>query len=327
MSPRIFLSVLLATVLCAADSGLPRLEHEMARVSEVSGGVVGAVAVHIETGRRAALNPSTRFPMASTFKVPVAVELLHRVDLGEERLDRMIQIQPSDLHPGSGTLTSLFNQPGVALSVRNLLELMLLISDNTAADLCLRLAGGPEKVNARLRELDVDGISVDRPTALLIADVVGVEKLPPESEWNPQMFRSLMRAVPGDQRHQAMRRFDSDPRDTAQPDAMRALLEKIYARSLHKPESADLLLDIMRRCQTGDARLKGLLPAGAEVAHKTGTIGMSVDDVGILTLPDNAGHVALAVFVKSSEKEEKDRERAIAEIGRAVFDYFLFNPN
>ena len=91
--------------------------------------------------------------------------------------------------------------------------------------------------------------------------------------------------------------------------------------------TCNLLLDIVRRCQTGEARLKGLMPAGAEVAHKTGTIGMSADDVGILTLPDNAGHVALAVFVKSSENNEKARERAIAEIGRAVFDYFLFNPN
>jgi beta-lactamase class A len=124
-----------------------------------------------------------------------------------------------------------------------------------------------------------------------------------------------------------MKRFDADPRDTATPAGMAKLLEHIWRKDALQPETAELLLDIMRRCRTGETRLKGLLPAGAAVAHKTGTIGMSVDDVGILTLPDNAGHVALAVFVKSSEKEEKERERAIAEIGRAVFDYFLFNAN
>jgi beta-lactamase class A len=93
-----------------------------------------------------------------------------------------------------------------------------------------------------------------------------------------------------------------------------------------KPESAELLLDIMRRCRTGEARLKGLLPQGTEIAHKTGTIGSSTNDVGIITLPANAGHVAIAAFVKSSEKDVTARERAIAEIARAVHDFFLFQP-
>lgn len=93
-----------------------------------------------------------------------------------------------------------------------------------------------------------------------------------------------------------------------------------------KPESAELLLDIMRRCRTGEARLRGLLPQGTEIAHKTGTIGGSTNDVGIITLPDSAGHVAMAVFVKSSEKDAAARERAIAEIARAVHDFFLFQP-
>lgn len=82
----------------------------------------------------------------------------------------------------------------------------------------------------------------------------------------------------------------------------------------------------MRRCRTGEARLRGLLPQGTELAHKTGTIGGTTNDVGIITLPDNAGHVAIAAFVKASEKEVSARERAIAEIARAVHDFFLFQP-
>jgi beta-lactamase class A len=81
----------------------------------------------------------------------------------------------------------------------------------------------------------------------------------------------------------------------------------------------------MRRCQTGEARLKGILPANTEVAHKTGTIGGTTNDVGIITLPDNAGHVAISVFVKSSEKEIPAREQVIAEIARSAHDFFLFN--
>jgi beta-lactamase class A len=132
--------------------------------------------------------------------------------------------------------------------------------------------------------------------------------------------------VPEAEAKSAAAAFDKDPRDTATPDAMVELLAKIQHKSLHKPETAELLLDIMRRCQTGEHRLKGLLPDGAIVAHKTGTIGGTTNDVGILTLPGGAGHVAISVFVKESTKPVADRERVIAQIARAVHDFFLFRP-
>jgi beta-lactamase class A len=139
------------------DSALQRLEREIARLAKGAGGVVGVSATHLESNRRVSLYDGERFPMASTFKVPVAVELLTRVDRGEIRLDQMIHLQSSDLHPGAGILTDLLNQPGLALSVRNLMELMLLISDNSATDVCLRLVGGPEAVTARMRALGIEG--------------------------------------------------------------------------------------------------------------------------------------------------------------------------
>lgn len=310
----------------SADPGLARLEREMARLAVVAGGTVGASALHLETGRRVSINGAERFPMASSFKVPVAVELLRRVDAGELRLDQMIEIKPSDLHPGSGTLTDLFNKPGLALSVRNLLELMLLISDNSATDICLRLAGSGQAVTSRMRALGISGINVDRSTLQLIADWIGISKLPPESEMQISTFGLLAAGVKAEERAAAARRFDLDPRDTSTPEGMTSLLELIHRKTPLKPESAELLLDIMRRCRTGDTRLKGLLPAGTVVAHKTGTIGGTTNDVGIITLPAGAGHVAISVFVKSSEKDVAQRERAIAEIARAVHDYFLFQP-
>src|SRR5688572_6041016 len=148
----------------ANDPGLRRLESEITRLARIAGGTVGVGVIHLETGRELFINRSEPFPMASTFKVPVAVELLTRVDKGTVRLDSMITLKESDLHPGSGTLTQLFNKPGVSLSLRNLLELMLIISDNSATDLVLKAAGGGKSVNARLAALGVQGISVDRPT-------------------------------------------------------------------------------------------------------------------------------------------------------------------
>lgn len=339
MTHRTILSLFLAVTLCTtvaaqtggatqtgSDPSLQRLEREIARLATVSGGVVGVTAIHLETGRRVSMNGTERFPMASTFKVPVAVQLLTRIDKGEVKLDQMIEIKQSDLHPGSGTLMDLFNKGGLALSVRNLMELMLLISDNSATDVVLRTAGGAETVTARMRALGIDGVNVNRSTARLIADWIGVTNLPPEDQWSPAVITSAFRAVTPEDQKAAGRRFDADPRDTSTPNGMAALLERIFRKDLLKSDSAELLLDIMRRCRTGDARLKGLLPQGTEVAHKTGTIGGTANDVGIITLPDNAGHVVIAAFVKASEKDVAARERAIAEIARAVHDFFLFQP-
>lgn len=317
----VLLSLAATALAQATDPALQRLERELARLGKASGGVTGATAIHLETGRRVSLNANDRFPMASSYKVPIAVQLLTLVDQGKVRLDQMIELKASDLHPGSGTLTNLFKQPGVALSVRNLMELMLLISDNSATDVCLRLAGGGDAVTARMKELGINGITVSRPTLGLISDWLGLT----EADWSSTELK-YKRTLNDEERKAAAKKFDADIRDTSTPEAMAELLGKIYRKDLLKPASAELLYDIMRRCQTGDARLKGLLPAGTEVAHKTGSIGGTTNDVGIITLPDNAGHVALAVFIKSSEKETPQRERVIAEIARAVHDFFLFHP-
>ena len=310
--------LLLAVPLLAED----RLLSEVTRLAKITDGEVGLDSFHIESGRRIALNESDRFPMASTFKVPIAVQIFSKVDRGELRLDQMVTLEPHDLHPGSGTLSNLFKQPGVSLSLRNLMELMLLISDNSATDIVLRLAGGPEAVTAKMRELGIAGINVNRPTVLLISDWLGAA-VPPQKDWTPDLWGKLYSAVPAETRKAAEAKFNTDPRDTAQPSAMADLLLKIYSKKLHKPQSAELLLDIMRRCQTGDARIKGMLPPEIELAHKTGSIGGTVNDVGILTLPENAGHVAIALFVKQGSKPEVS-EKAIAQISRSVYDYFLF---
>ena len=287
-------------ILTLAFQALDPLSTEFERIGKLPSGMIGATAIHVESGRHAALNGGASFPMASSFKVPIALELLRRVDEGQEKLDRMVTVELSDYHPGSGNLTSLFNppgveQPGVALSVRHLLELMLRISDNSATDILLREVGGPEAVNQRLKALDVKGITMSGPTKTMIEN------------W---------RADAG--------AFNNDPRDSSTPDGMALLLQRLALGKTLSSQSTGLLLDIMRRCDTGESRLKGLLPADTVVMHKTGSIGGTTNDVGIIRLPGDAGHIAIAVFVKASNAPVAQRERAIAEIARAAHDYFLF---
>jgi len=309
-----------------ADPNLRRLESEISRLSTISGGKVGVGIIHLETGRELFVNGTEPFPMASTFKVPIAVELLTRVQAGTVRLDSMITVRPNDLHPGSGTLTALFDDPGVSLSVHNLLELMLLISDNSATDMVLKVAGNGPAVNARLAALGIKGISVDRPTIHLIADAVGVKNLGPESGWSLAAFDSLRRMVTPGQQLAARQAFYQDRRDTATPEGMARLLARIARGEALGPERTAQLLDIMLRCETGTMRLKGLLPPEMPVRHKTGSLGIGVaNDVGIIDLPDGAGRVVVAVFVKESTRDVDAQERAIAQIARAAYDYFLFN--
>jgi beta-lactamase class A len=308
------------------DPDLARLVREIERLEPISGGTIGVAAVHLETGRAVYVNADEPFPMASTYKVPIAVQLLTRVDRGEIALSDMIEIQAGDLHPGSGTLAHLFDDPGVVLSLRNLMELMLLISDNSATDLTLEAAGGGDAVTARMEALGVEGIRVDRPTSLLIADYVGVEGVSPDGQVTPDEWDELADDLDETVRSDAAASFARDPRDTATPHGMADLLEMIWKGKAVSEESTELLLDVLRRVETGTARIKGSLPPETTVAHKTGTIGGTTNDVGIIYLPDDAGHVVTVVFVKDSEEPTSDRERAIAHVSRAIYDYFLFRP-
>ncbi len=310
----------------ATDPSLARLEQQIQFVAHATDGVVGVEAVHVESGRAVAVRGAEAFPMASAFKLPVAVQILSLVDEGKLTMDTMVSLTPQDLHPGSGRLSELFFHPGVSLSIANLMELALVISDNSAADVLLREAGGPAAVTARMRALGFTGIRVDRSTALLISDWQGAKNLPPESQWNREIWDKIYDAVPEREHINARRAEMRDPRDTATPDDMTRLLLRLWRRDLLTPQSSGILLDMMDRCQTGKSRIKGLLPQGTDVAHKTGTLGGVANDVGFMTLPDSAGHVAISVFTKASNRPEDASEKAIAEIARTVYDYFVLVP-
>jgi beta-lactamase class A len=114
-------------------------------------------------------------------------------------------------------------------------------------------------------------------------------------------------------------------RNSSTPRAAVALLRALYAGRGVSPPARDLLLDDLTASVPGPRRLKGLLPAGTAVAHKTGTDGTfngltrATNDIGIITLPDGR-HLAIAVFVKDSTADEATRERTIALAARASFD-------
>jgi beta-lactamase class A len=298
------------------------LQAELGHLAEPADGVVGIAAWRLDaSGPRILLNADQAFPMASTFKVAVAGKILSDVDGGKLSLGQLVLV-PHAMMVESEGLASTFHYDGVSVSVRNLLELMLTVSDNTATDVLTKLAGGPAAVTAWVRGQGVDGLRVDRDTAGLIRDFYG---LPPGPSF-PDSLAAGLKANPklediGDKPDP---KFDKDPRDTATPLAMGTLLQRIFTGKALSAASTTLLTEIMKRNTTGKARIRGRLPEGTEVAEKTGTIGGSLNNVGLVTLPGNGGKVIMAIFVKESRKPFEDRERVIADIARALYDYYLF---
>ncbi|UFH54608.1 class A beta-lactamase [Spirosoma sp. KNUC1025] len=308
----------------ASDVATQRVQQELERIAKLAKGRVGVCALHLESGKQLSLNPQERFPMASTIKVAIAAQLFNRIEKGELSLMTMTDLKPSDLHPGSGTLDVLFAKPGVQLSVQNLLELMMVISDNSATDILIRHAGGTQAVQNRLNELGVQGMSVDRTIIQLLADMDGIT-LPPTDQWTLGFYANLEKSITPESRKAADLKFKNDLRDTSTPEAMVNLLTQIYRGKAIQPTSRDTLLAVMQRCRGGLNRLKGYLPPETIIAHKTGSLdNNATDDVGIITLPGDAGHIAIAVFIGASPQPLAEREATIAHLARTIYDYFLF---
>jgi beta-lactamase class A len=308
-----------ASARAAPDTGA--LEAEIQRLAAPAGGEVGVAAWRLDgRGPRARVRADDAFPMASTFKIAVAGAVLAKVDAGALTLEQMLTIDPA-MHVPSELIAERFIHPGVSLSIHNLLELMLTQSDNTATDVLTAAAGGPSAVTAWVRAQGVRGLRVDRDTAGILRDFFALppgpfgEALAAAIKVDPKLEEKGQHPNPA---------FDADPRDTATPEAMAALLTRIFAGRALPPRSTQVLIEATQRCRTGTARLRARLPEGTVVADKTGTVGGSLNDVGVITLPGGAGQVVVAVFIKKSDASFEARERVIADIGRAVHDFYLF---
>jgi beta-lactamase class A len=306
---------------------IERLRNQIEATIESIEGEVGVAVKHVETGEEIFVNGDTYFPMASVFKIPVFVEVMAQIKEGRFALEDEVSIQKTDQHLGSGYLSDL-DAPGIKLSVRNLINLMMMISDNSATDILLTKVGA-ENVNNRLRSYGLEKITVDRTCQHLIMEAIGMDydkykglplddtekALRRERQENPEAFE------------QASAKFSKVIKDQSSPKAMNRLLELIFKKEILDEASCDFILSVMLKCQTGERRLKGDLPRYVRIAHKTGTIGGTVNNVGLIYLPDNLGHVAITVFTKDTEDDTQDVEDVIAQISRFVYDFFYFTTD
>ena len=292
------------------------------KIEKLSQGLVGRIGVaaqEIGSKEMITVNGDETFVMASTYKVAIATTLLNRVDKGEVKLTDLIDITQETMVTGDGAIAVNFVHPGIKLSVANLIEPMITLSDNTATDVSLKLAGGPEAVTKMMRSIGITDLRVDRYTSEILRDFYGL----PDKAYASVLAEAIAKdpTLAARQPDRNLKFEKEDPRDHSTPNAMLQLLLAIDSGKALSEKSREFLLATMSRTRTGNGRLKGLLPKGTPVAHKTGTIGGVANDVGFVTLPDGR-RFAIVVFTKSSTTSEADRDRAIAEVTRTLYDFF-----
>ncbi len=254
-----------------------------------AGAVIGFSVLHLETGKTASSRGGETFQMASVFKVPVAIATLDAYERGDLRLDQEVEIHESD-RMEVGPIYDEW-KPGMRVTVARMLDVMLVSSDNTAADVLIGLLGGPAAVGKALVGLKVTGVRISLDEKGMGA---AAKKDPAALEGGAQNGTS--------------------------PDAMAALLARLFKGELLSRPSTDRILDAMRRCATSDRRLRAGLPKGTAVYDKTGTSRTCSNDAGIVTLPDGT-HLVIAVFTRGG-KDAAAREAAIASVARAAWATF-----
>lgn len=219
------------------------LKDIVSEVAEGFDGVLGVSIRHLGTGEAARIKGRTMFPMASVFKVPVIVEYFRQVDEGKLDPDEAHFLTDADKVPGSGILKELTQ--GMPVTYRDLLHLMMIVSDNTATDLVAAKVGF-ENVNAAMRDLGLNKTSVTRYCREILFDLVGINDIDIK-QMTLEVFKEA--AEPGE--YTGSWSLSVEDNDVSTPDEMTKLLGLIVDGKTASRESCDQILTIMGKCQTG----------------------------------------------------------------------------
>ena len=271
-----------------------QLSEALKKLCDTSGGRVSVAVVHIETGKSAVVDGSTELPLFSVFKLPLAIAVLKDVEEEKLKLDQEILVTPEDLVAGSRVNTERWLKP-VEYTIQELLELSIVESDNTSSDKLLKLVGGPNTVTERMRSFDLQQIYVRTTIKEYVA-----------TRTNPNTGSAL---------------------------GLVKLLSRLQRGELLRSAETALLIGMMERAKTGLRRLRGNLPPGTRVADKTGSgdlntktnVASSTNDVGLITLPNGRGHLAMAVLLRDSTLADEQQEKLVADLARTAFDAYSSN--
>ena len=323
-SRRRYLLLLASSIAAAAGSNLPEEWRQMARATD---GLVGAAALDLASGRRTSLHGDELFPLASVCKIPIAMNILALVDEGKLALHQQIEVLSRDVWAGVSNIATRWPAQQ-RFPLGEMVELMVAKSDNTAVETLFRIGGEGPAMAARFRQWNIQGMRVDRSERRCDLDRNGVSPIPPPDQWTDGMLNALKAKTTPAMRYRATRRYLDDPRDTGTPNATVQLLARLFHGELLSKSSTACLIETLKATTTFPTRLKGLLPPGTIVAHKTGSTGpvnglaAATNDSGVIFFLPDGRQLAVSVYIKASTLSDAARDSIIARIARAAFDYY-----
>lgn len=322
-----------AALLAACEPGMPMTVSTTPRI-DIGGlqeavdqiaararpGILGVGLMNLESGQSFLTEPERPFPMQSVFKLPLAAAAFAEIDAGRLSVAERVTLTEAQLSPQHSPIATAWPVRR-DYTIQDLLEAVVIESDNTAADVLMKRIGGPGAVTAWLTAKRIPGVRVDRYERELPMDMLGMPSFRPA--WrDPAQFAAARDAVAPAERMAAMRRYMADPRDTATPRGMLEFLQRLDRQQLLPADSTRRLLALMARTTRGNARIRAGLPADAFLAHRPGTSGVDQglstahNDVGVFTLKDKRAY-ALAVFLSGATLDDTGRDRIIAQVAGA----------
>ena len=283
----------------------------------------GVAVWHIESGEQVDVNGDEPFPMASTFKIPILTTACRQLVRGEINLDTRVSLSDGDKSLGSGILP--YFESGLQPTVRDLLTLMMIISDNTATDMMVDTLGGAAVIEGVMREIGLREIYFKHNCKELLRYMF------PDEVVDLPLQELIAWSAKNDILRDGLAFSKGPENNVCTAKAMNKLLHMIYSGELFDGDVRETALDILLK-QQFNVRLSRFLPLGTKVAHKTGTIGGIRNDSGIIAISDS-NHVILTIFTEWDEAPFWDKpaahhqrvfevESAMGEIGLAAYNAF-----
>src|SRR5262245_1001895 len=267
----------LLSLHAAADDAEDALLRELVALERAHGGRLGVAILNSASGKLVNQRGDERFALCSTFKFLAAAFVLMRVDRQEESLSRRVVYSKNDLVTYSPTTEK---HVAGGMTIGEICEAAMVLSDNTAGNLLLDSFGGPAGLTSFMRSLGDTVSRLDRR----------------ETELNE--------ATPG------------DPRDTTTPLAMLDMLRKIVLGNVLSVASREQVIAWLVGNKTGGKRLRAGVPQGWRVGDKTGGgSNGATNDIAVVWPPDRAPILVTAYYAEARATDD-ERNAVLAEVGR-----------
>lgn len=289
----LFISFVLTILSGCYNSNINSLESKISALLKSKNATVGVAIQGIENKESLQINGDKHFPMQSVFKFHIALAILNEVDNRKLKLEQEVFINKGDLLPNTWSpIREKYPDGDVKLTLAEIIKYTVAWSDNNGCDILLRMIGGPKEVEKYVKKIGIDDIAIS----------YNEEEM--HKNWNAQFS------------------------NWTTPKAATDLLVLFYTNKVLADSTTRFLLKTMVETATGKNKIRGQLPEGTIVAHKTGSSGTNDEgitaasnDIGIVTLP-NGNHFAVSVFVSNSRETEETNEKIISDIAKTAWAYF-----